>query len=355
LDHLFVRSLVSLYWDEAREEFIMESLAYIHAASSYENPDPDPELTGVENISLSPSALMGLAGVAMAASVLGGVSDRAVAATPALNVGSSGQSVESVQKALGVKVDGHYGAKTQAAVMDFQIRSGLKEIDGVVGQETAKALGLDEQYHPMGYVVTNTGIGLNIRRGPSTYTSIIGGAPDGAYLYQDYETVIYNEGYAWTPLYTGGWVASDYTRRRGGYRDVAYEPDYPHYGGGGYEPDYPHYRESGYERDYPHYRGGCDEGYRRPVSYCGGGDYERPVSGWGGGYRPVAGYGGVVSTPSRIGLNVRSNPSVYSYVIDGADEGSFVGTRGGVIYNDGYAWQRARGGGWVATDYLYPF
>ncbi len=236
----------------------MESLAFIHTAVSYEDPTPDPESTVLDNLNVSSSALMGLAGAAVAASVMGGTSGQAMAATAPVGPGSSGQEVQAVQKALGVKTDGQYGKSTQAAVMDFQIRQGMKEIDGVVGKETAKALGLDEQYRPMGYVETNSGIGLNIRGGPGTGYFVVGGAPDGAFLEQDYETVVYNDGYAWTPLYTGGWVASDYTN----------EDDY-----------YPvSYYEGGSCGEEVSYRDPCGDSY----------DYEEDVSYQEDDYYPVA-------------------------------------------------------------------
>lgn len=255
----------------------MESLAFIHTAVSYEDPTPDPEITVLDSLNVPTSALMGLAGAAVAASVMGGTSGQAMAATAPVGAGSSGQEVQSIQKALGIKVDGTYGKTTQSAVTDFQIRQGLKEIDGVVGKETATALGLDEQYRPIGYVETNSGIGLNIRSGPGTGYFVVGGAEDGAFLEQDYETVVYNEGYAWTPLYTGGWVASDYTTEDDYYpvsynedscgevsyscgddyseEDVAYD-DYYDYYPVSYRPVY---RPVAYYYQRPiAYRGGCD-------------------------------------------------------------------------------------------------
>jgi hypothetical protein len=249
----------------------MESLAFIHTAVSYEDTNPDPELKVFENVDLnvSGSALMGLAGAAVAVSVLGGATGKATAATAPVGPGSSGSEVQAIQKALGIQADGKYNAKTETAVMDFQLRQGLKSIDGVVGKETAKALGLDEQYRPMGFVETCSGCGLNIRSGPGLGYYIVGGAPDGAYLYQDYETVVYNEGYAWTPLYSGGWVAADYTT------EDYYPVGYYHGGGCGYE-DY------GCGDDYypVSYGGGCGEdygcgggGYYEEEDYCGGGCY----------------------------------------------------------------------------------
>ncbi|UBF25884.1 peptidoglycan-binding protein [Kovacikia minuta CCNUW1] len=289
----------------------MESLAFIHTAVNYEDPNSELDLKVLENLDLKVpnAALMGLAGAAIAVTVFGGTSDKAMAATASVAPGSSGEGVQAVQKALGIEADGQFGAKTQAAVMDYQIRQGLKEIDGVVGKETAKALGLDENYRPVGFVETCSGCGLNIRSGPGVGYWVVGGAPDGAFLEQDYETVIYNDGYAWTPLYTGGWVASDYTNE--GYYPVSYG------GCGGYD------ECGGYEDDYypVSYGGGCGYDYGcggyddhdyYPVSYrggCGGydecGGYEEdyyPVSYgrkhhggyWGGceDYYPVAYYYG---------------------------------------------------------------
>lgn len=233
----------------------METLAFIHIAVSYEDPSPDPEVKAFENLNVSP-ALMGLAGAAVAASVLTGAPTKATAAPAVVGPGSSGSEVKAIQEALGIKANGTYDTKTEVAVTDFQVRQGLKAIDGVVGKETAKALGLDENYRPMGYVSTNSGIGLNIRTGPGLGYYIVGAAPDGAYLYQDYESVVYNDGYAWTPAdsyYGSGWVASDYTTED--YYPVSYDDSCGDYGGYDY---------------------GCGGYY--PTSYYGG--CYRPCGGW---------------------------------------------------------------------------
>jgi peptidoglycan hydrolase-like protein with peptidoglycan-binding domain len=49
--------------------------------------------------------------------------------------GSKGKYVEMVQKVIGVKVDGIFGPKTEAAVKAFQRKNGLKP-DGIVGPKT---------------------------------------------------------------------------------------------------------------------------------------------------------------------------------------------------------------------------
>lgn len=49
--------------------------------------------------------------------------------------GDKGASVEEIQGLLGIKIDGDFGGKTEAAVMDFQRSRGLT-VDGVVGNQT---------------------------------------------------------------------------------------------------------------------------------------------------------------------------------------------------------------------------
>jgi peptidoglycan L-alanyl-D-glutamate endopeptidase CwlK len=49
--------------------------------------------------------------------------------------GSRGKDVERIQRAVGVKVDGIYGPKTEAAVKEYQKRHGLA-VDGIVGPKT---------------------------------------------------------------------------------------------------------------------------------------------------------------------------------------------------------------------------
>ena len=56
-----------------------------------------------------------------------------------LTTGSEGRQVRLLQKALGIKVDGVYGAETEAAVRGFQASRGLV-VDNVVGPETSAAL-----------------------------------------------------------------------------------------------------------------------------------------------------------------------------------------------------------------------
>ncbi len=53
--------------------------------------------------------------------------------------GASGSEVRRIQKRVGAKVDGSFGAKTAAAVRAFQRANGL-QVDGVVGRQTMAAL-----------------------------------------------------------------------------------------------------------------------------------------------------------------------------------------------------------------------
>jgi hypothetical protein len=56
--------------------------------------------------------------------------------------GDRGTAVRQVQSALGIAVDGVFGAQTEEAVKRFQKRKGIA-VDGVVGPETRDALGLE--------------------------------------------------------------------------------------------------------------------------------------------------------------------------------------------------------------------
>ncbi|MFZ2113462.1 MAG: peptidoglycan-binding protein [Solirubrobacteraceae bacterium] len=71
------------------------------------------------------------------------------AGVPASAATPSGNPVARLQEALHISADGQFGAQTEAAVKRLQARDGLT-VDGVVGPETWRALGLDEHatLHP---------------------------------------------------------------------------------------------------------------------------------------------------------------------------------------------------------------
>jgi len=79
---------------------------------------------------------------------------QAVAAEGNLFIGSRGDDVVQVQQALNSKgywcgtADGIFGPNTYSAVIRFQRETGL-DIDGIVGPQTKKALGLE--YSPPAY------------------------------------------------------------------------------------------------------------------------------------------------------------------------------------------------------------
>lgn len=91
------------------------------------------------------SASLVVAAVAALAPTHGGAHPRAssgggsVLSVSLLKLGSRGDAVAKVQRALGIKADGVFGPKTRAAVVAFQKRNGLAA-DGVVGPKTRGAL-----------------------------------------------------------------------------------------------------------------------------------------------------------------------------------------------------------------------
>ena len=86
-------------------------------------------------------------------------------ALPVLKLGSKGDSVKRLQKALGIVVDGNFGYGTRTAVMIFQKANGLVA-DGVVGNLTwAKVIEKESGVNPVvedkEYVYTKRSNGLH--------------------------------------------------------------------------------------------------------------------------------------------------------------------------------------------------
>lgn len=68
--------------------------------------------------------------------------------------GSKGEDVKTLQKILGLTVDGIFGVKTEAAVRDFQKSKGLT-VDGIVGSKTWAALLSQSAVSIPGLVIEN--------------------------------------------------------------------------------------------------------------------------------------------------------------------------------------------------------
>jgi peptidoglycan hydrolase-like protein with peptidoglycan-binding domain len=330
----------------------MEFLAFVHNAVSYEDPAPDPEVT--LDLNLPGSAGVTLAGVALAVATVSASAEQATAATTALAQGSSGETVVNVQKALGIEADGSFGPQTEAKVMDFQIRQGMQQVDGVVGQETATALGLNEQYQPtdLGFVQTNTGIGLNVRSGPGIDFRRIGGLEDGVVVETFGEPV--ERYYNWQRIGDGAWVATDYVAPY--YEGTSYDPydDYGYYPQSGdscgcnyeprsYDPCDRYYDERGYDSCDRYYQDYSYDDCYSPTSYYEDDYYYSPYAVERGGY---------VDTPSRIGLNIRRGPGLGYRIQDAVPDGTFLPTDTGPVYQDGYAWEQLPDGNWVASNFL---
>lgn len=79
------------------------------------------------------------------------------AGAPASAATPSGNPVSRLQEALHISADGQFGPQTEAAVKQLQARDGLA-VDGVVGPETWRALGLDEHatLHPSPRLLPST-------------------------------------------------------------------------------------------------------------------------------------------------------------------------------------------------------
>ncbi|MEA2473325.1 MAG: resuscitation-promoting factor RpfB [Thermoleophilaceae bacterium] len=94
----------------------------------------------IPTIALAACAALSIgSGAAIAASSSAGHTQSASANT--LTLGSTGSAVKAVQRRLHVTVSGYFGRQTEAAVKRFQ-RSRRLKADGVVGQATARALGV---------------------------------------------------------------------------------------------------------------------------------------------------------------------------------------------------------------------
>ncbi len=88
----------------------------------------------------------------------------------------SGNPVSRLQEALHISADGQFGPQTEAAVKQLQAHDGLP-VDGVVGPETWRALGLDEHatLHPSPRLLPSSTSSTGATGGDSQSSSSTGG------------------------------------------------------------------------------------------------------------------------------------------------------------------------------------
>jgi len=99
-----------------------------------------------------------------------------------VKIGSKGDSVKEIQKALGIAADGIFGSGTESHVKEFQTKNGLTS-DGVVGRKTLEALGiLDADTDMNGSAKPDTDNKLNYL---GTYETKGGLTIDRAYMDED--------------------------------------------------------------------------------------------------------------------------------------------------------------------------
>lgn len=197
----------------------MESLAFVHYAVVYDDPEP-AQLTLSKPIDwhIPSSAWTPLVSILAFLAVLS-LSDRASAQT-VYQRGNRGSVVTEIQKVLEIPADGIYGPVTEAAVRDHQRQENLDSIDGKAGPETLESLGLLDPGNQVSErqvrdeprqanVSTPTGVGINVRRTPNG--EIVNGLPDGAPVLLTGRERLAGR-YIWAELIGGRWVAKDYLR-----------------------------------------------------------------------------------------------------------------------------------------------
>lgn len=278
----------------------MEIFAFTQNAVGYEDSGAEPQLRSFDefNIEIPKSAILGAAGVAAATVVMG----HSPEAHAIVDSGDRCAAVSTIQQTLNSRgfnagnVDGVYGHITEGAVERAQRFYGLND-DGVVGPNTASALGLDPNIscgvsqNPGGggglYRVT-TPSGINVRSNPDTSAARQYGVSSPSTIGLT-DTRVNSDGYEWAQVSDGNWVA---VRRIGGATYLA--------------------RINGNIPENP-----------------GGG---------GGLYR--------VTTPS--GVNVRSNPDTSAARRYGRSQTDTIGLTDTRVTSDGFVWAEVSDGNWVA-------
>lgn len=134
----------------------METLALIYAFDHYENFEPELQCRSLAGV-LMKATILGSMSAALVLSSLGSMSP---ANAKLLKRGDRGTTVRQIQQTLvslgfSLEIDGVFGPRTQQAVKAFQQRQRLTA-DGIVGQQTATALGLNANGEIGGAFITPT-------------------------------------------------------------------------------------------------------------------------------------------------------------------------------------------------------
>jgi uncharacterized protein YgiM (DUF1202 family) len=343
----------------------MESLAYIHAAVAYEDPNPAPELQ--VSLEIPSSVWLGTLSTAVVVSVVGGAAPEAQAV---VRFGDTCAQVGDVQNALASagfspgSIDSVFGSNTLSAVRRFQLSKGLS-VDGVVGPATASSLGLSGAIYNVGVrcgvggdpggpdfvrVVTN-GSPLTVRNGPGT-----GFAPID-YLSNGTVVRVVGASGGWYNISGGGWISRAWTSESSGD-----DGETPGGGGGNYFVD----TNGGtlLVRNGPGTGfaiiGELFNGTSVTVVETSGGWGRLSSGGWvsmdwlspggsgggGGGGEDGGGPDFVRVVTNGSPLTVRSGPGTGFSAIDSLPNGSVVG----VVGSSG-GWYNIAGGGWISQDW----
>lgn len=267
----------------------METLAFIHTAVAYEDPNPESELRSFDDISLKAPGSIAL-GV-LSAGVVTATLSHADQAQALITYGNRGSGVVQLQQKLGILADGVFGPQTYNSLVSHQRRSNLLA-DGKAGPATLPTLGLPAYLGPG---PDGVGPGPAPIGGSSLVTAHIGlvvrDAPNGGYLYtlpylsrvSPVGYTVPRAGYSWTKISGGGWVASEYL------------------------------------------------------------DYG---SGSGEQLTPAGPFANV-----RTRLLVRNRPG-YGSIIDSVGSGGALSLTGATQYAAGRSWSQLTNRGWVASDYI---
>jgi uncharacterized protein YgiM (DUF1202 family) len=374
----------------------METLAFVHSCGAYEDQGLELELRSFEELGLTvpSSAWIGLAGTAVALSILNTAPD----AQAAVKRGDACNEVFDIQEALIDNghdpggVDGVFGGKTEFAVLKFQQKKAIKPADGIVGVKTAELLGLGDAenanspYLPnktckstgnsgnnggtgstgkAGTYTVTASNGLYIRSQASSSASILGTLGYGQTVKVTDKRATAN-GMTWAQLSDGGWVAASYLAPGSGNSSGT--------GSTGSAGQYTVVASSGLLlRSAPTVNSTVlgSYGYGETISLttkrqsadgytwaevAGGGwvaaDYVTAGAGSDPGSGTGSGSAGTFTVVAGSGLILRSQPSIAAAEIGSYGYGDTVSITSARATADGYTWAQVAGGGWVAADYL---